>query len=405
MIGNLLIIGAIGILVIEFLSFLMRYLRGKIGAGEWAIALIMIPTAVVIMGIFGVIASIILVFILPKSSVPTFWLTILPGLFLFIFVSRKYSQPTEYESVSHQIELEHYMRLRFDSDMPRSIRWLDKLLHRSPGNETVKPEKYGLYMKFYSLRDLGTDEKAKEFFHLLIEENEAFIPDRYHRIWKTELKGKRFDRNNLDDAVRIWISHTNSPYYYSSTIRMRREKPFHIWIVVCWNRGPHALFNEIAIWIGEEYLSMDYGTKPLLSLGESLYNYTGGLYGFITRYDLKAAHFLSERLNFNLPGIFWAQFLGPQYIDFFEEERIKNAPCYLRKTLPDGGVLLQTAEFPTGLEAPADRESENILRDNLDHDAFFDASQTLGTSSRRRQLGKNTPLFDFCEVRIGRGKV
>lgn len=147
-------------------------------------------------------------------------------------------------------------------------------------------------------------------------------------------------------------------------------------------------------------MSMDSGMEPLLCLGESLFDYTGGLYGFITMYDVQQASCFNERLDRHLPGVFWVQFLGPLYIDFFGKERILNAPCHSKKMLPKGGVLLQTAQFPTGQEVAADRESEKALREYLGHDRFNGISEPASIF-RSRRVRKNTPVFDFSEVRRG----
>jgi hypothetical protein len=171
--------------------------------------------------------------------------------------------------------------------------------------------------------------------------------------------------------------------------------------MVGWNRGPNALFNEIALWMGDGYMSMGSYPESLLRIGGSLFDYTGRLYGFVTRYDAEEGRFLRERLVEGMPGIFWAQFLGPLYVDFFGAERVENAPCFSKKSLPQGGMLLQMAQMPTGQDVSAARESEKMLRDYLDHDAFFDISERTSWFRRRRHIRKNTPVFDFGEVRAG----
>ena len=38
-----------------------------------------------------------------------------------------------------------------------------------------------------------------------------------------------------------------------------------------------------------------------------------------------------------LSGIYWANFFGPAYVDFFSKYRIQSAPAFSKKELPDGG--------------------------------------------------------------------
>ncbi|MDQ7827209.1 MAG: hypothetical protein RDV48_30730 [Candidatus Eremiobacteraeota bacterium] len=394
-------IGAMGTLIIMILTPLMRYLKEQCKLKEWALKLIMVPFAAMIMCLAAFIASIMIT--MPENWIPIH-LQLIVLFLLTILMFRFRHSDDENKSVSYQFEKQHAMFL-ITSHMPAIPGKLNKLQQRRPlRDDAAMPVKYELYMKFYSLLDLSTEEKARDFFHLLIEQGEIFVPDRVFHPWRTRLTGACFEGNNLDDAIRIWVNKRKNPNFICHTINMWKEKPFRIFIIVCWNRGAHALFNEIAFWIGSEYLSTGYGTEPLLRIGESLFDYTGGLYGFITRYDAEESHFQRERLNEHLPGIFWAQFLGPLYIDFFGEERIKSAPCYDRKTLTNGGVFLQTAQFPTGQEAPEDRESEKILKDFLNHDAFQDISEASVAVARKHQIKKNVPLFDFSGVRNGSKK-
>lgn len=261
-------------------------------------------------------------------------------------------------------------------------------------------------MDFYSLIDLGNENKAREFFKILFDQGELFIPE---RISQTEPVRGRFDKNNLDDAVRLWIDKGKNPEVHSSCIMMVNTKPLRTSIMVSWSRSAHATFNSIVVWIGQKYISKNYGIEPLLSFGESLFDYTGAFYGFISRIDVEEAQFVAGTLQTRLPGVYWANFFGPLYIDFFGKEKIENAPCYQKKKITDGIVLL-TAKSPTGLENIADRVFENDLRTYLNNDAFPDIAkekkdyytpEELRAGLHNIRIQHNTPVFDFSELRKG----
>lgn len=387
-------IGAIGISAIELLAFLMRKLREAHTVKRWAAILFMILSASVVIGLAGIAASYII--IIPENSMMAYMLALL-GFSLFIFLSVRYGEPMTHESVSHQMALQHQI-LHINSRMSGNL--INALPQPNSKDEAQISERYELYMRFYSLKDLSTEEKAREFCSLLVEQGESFIPELSYKTASCRIKRECFDRNNFDSTVRLWIEHRKNLYYNFSTIVMQKKNPFLMHIAVSWNRGARAMFNEISLFMGGWCLSMDSGMEALLCLGESLFDYTGGLYGFITRYDAEQASCFSERLVMPLPGVFWVQFLGPLYIDFFGKETVLNAPCHRKKMLPKGGMLLQTAQFPTGQEVAADRESEKLLMEYLGHDAFNDISEPASLF-RSRRVRKNTPVFDFSEVRRG----
>lgn len=264
-----------------------------------------------------------------------------------------------------------------------------------------------VYMNFYSVKDIGTEKKAREFFQLLIDQGKDFVPE---KISKTEpLRGK-FDLNDINAAAHMWLDCGKNPDIHSSTIMMSNKASFKVSIMVNWHRCSNASFNFVTVWLSPKCLLKNYGIEALLSFGEKLFDFTGALYGFISRVDVEISQFVAGTLITRLPGIFWANFFGPLYIDFFGKDKVENAPCYQKRTLSHGGMLLLTSETPTGLDNPVDRESENLLREYLDHDAFPDLSkekkdsytpEELRAGLQNVRVQHNTPVFDFSEVRKG----
>jgi hypothetical protein len=383
-------VGAIGIAILELFTLLLLHYKETVKLKEFELRLLMTLTASILLSLAGIIASIMLV---QQDHIAVRIGLILSPIYFFLAI--RYFPPDKRELVSHKIEYQHD-KIWLCQRPFKSRKKFDERSHSHYGYQDMIPERYELFMRFYSVKDLGTGEKAREFFDLLADQGEAFIPEKM--MGKLQ-KVTPFDGGDRDNAVRIWQNRRKNPIFYSSDITMWKEKPFRLLIMVAWNRGAMALFNEIAIWIGAEYFTRNYGIEPLLSLGERLFYYTGALYGFITRYDSEDAAYVRSRLDGQLPGIFWANLLGPLYMDFFGEERIREAPCYSNKRLSHGGVLLQTTPYPTGRDHPADREAETILRDYLDHDAFPPAPEAAIVDPQSYRIKCATPVFDFSEVR------
>lgn len=71
-----------------------------------------------------------------------------------------------------------------------------------------------------------------------------------------------------------------------------------------------------------------------------------------------------------LPGIFWANFFGPDYVDWFGREKFDRLPCYRLEELPDGGRLILTS--PSPLEYDASGETQETIKSYLGRPAFGD---------------------------------
>jgi len=264
-----------------------------------------------------------------------------------------------------------------------------------------------VHIDFYSVEDFGTEKKARDFFRILLEQGGPFIPE---RISQTEPVRGCFNRECLDDAVRLWLEGGKDPEWHYSTPIMINRKPFRVQSMVIWNRGARATFNSLSLWIHQKFLSQKGSVESLLHLGEQLFSFSGALYGYISRTDVEEAQFVPGTLQTRLPGVFWANYFGPLYVDFFGKNTLSCAPCCDRKIYPHGGMLLMTSQSPTTLEVTADRESETKLRTYLNHDAFPDLSKEKKNFHTREELCAGlqhlrvqhaTPVFDFSEVRKG----
>jgi len=72
-----------------------------------------------------------------------------------------------------------------------------------------------------------------------------------------------------------------------------------------------------------------------------------------------------------LPGIYWANFFGPRYIDFFGEDQLLSAPAHDVQWIDDAGILLLLSDSPFDYAETEVRKREDAVVDHLGRDAFF----------------------------------
>ena len=84
-----------------------------------------------------------------------------------------------------------------------------------------------------------------------------------------------------------------------------------------------------------------------------------------------------------IPGVFWGNYLGPFYVDWFGRGKFDDLPCVEKRWLDSGGIFFTTASTPFEWNTPAARQLQQAVKEHLGEDAFFD-SETV--CARVRQL-------------------
>ena len=222
-------------------------------------------------------------------------------------------------------------------------------------------------------------------------------PERYNNH---DPVSRVFDPGRLDGPVGLWqaenigltLKRLNPPKY---------ELDF-------WGEDPKSLVkNQFYLWSESAWLKTTHGVDSFLGFMNQMYEALPPAHGYAAmQRDYEAKNRLDYAKDENttvqkwvgrdlrqcLRGVYWANWFGPDYVNYFGAERLESAPCYRRERLADGGFLLLTARSPLDYEVAESKEAERRLRDHLGEDAFFDiASPDRVTSSpwRPRAVGSS----------------
>ncbi len=133
------------------------------------------------------------------------------------------------------------------------------------------------------------------------------------------------------------------------------------------------------------FFATDEHVQNFLQFTKDLYLWGDMVYGFAAHpKDYKAQTWLPQQVIIGnklvgavgqkvmeaLPGIFWANFFGPDYVDWFGREQFDRLPCYRLEELPDGGRLILTS--PSPLEYDISGETQEAIKHYLGRPAFGD---------------------------------
>jgi hypothetical protein len=83
------------------------------------------------------------------------------------------------------------------------------------------------------------------------------------------------------------------------------------------------------------------------------------------------ANAVGINLRKHLPGIYWANFFGPRYVEFFGEGRLMSAPAHDVQRLGEAGILLLMSKSPFDYDKAEVKETEEAVVEHLGPEAFF----------------------------------
>jgi len=238
----------------------------------------------------------------------------------------------------------------------------------------------------FSTKDWSSSEKARAFFETLIEFGEKLIPEKFGPYGQAR---DAFSPHMLEKALQFWVT----PPPGSLGFYGEKKRPISVRFWVNWVYRESKHFNELNLWVDQKQSAIRDSESWLIKLARRLYLWGAMDYGYM-RHEVVASGRIGLTLERGLPGIYWANFFGPLYVEFFGREKFLSAPAYFKEELPDGGFLLLTAPSPLDYGRPEVRALEEALMDHLGRDAFFE-------KARPDKLCR-VPQFTFAQASFGR---
>ncbi len=211
---------------------------------------------------------------------------------------------------------------------------------------------------------LGRRHIGDEFFDLLFRHDGFFLPEKWDTEDRARLR-RSFDRSCRPEFIEEWTRGKDW-----NTLVFTRKHPFSVEFSVDIQRHQRAKFNEFSAYIHEKYFRGDAQEQEALNFSIDVSMMTHADYGFI-------AHKTQERRQSpvltpaeRLPGVYWANFFGRPYIEFFGREKLLAAPCYEVREINDDLILLVTAESLNAPELIESDEVVNQVKEYLNQNAF-----------------------------------
>jgi hypothetical protein len=138
--------------------------------------------------------------------------------------------------------------------------------------------------------------------------------------------------------------------------------------------------KPITLWMDEDWFSTLEQIQLFIAISKVLYEIIQPEFGFIHKTDdkIKMATFhhpklgntvLPINLNKGIPGIYWANFYGPNIIKSIGKDRLLSASWYRYENLSDGGLFSLTGSSPVS-DSPS-RYIQRKLERELGEKQFY----------------------------------
>jgi hypothetical protein len=211
---------------------------------------------------------------------------------------------------------------------------------------------------------LGRKHIGEEFFDLLLRYEGIYLPERWDTEDRARLR-RSFDRSCLPEFIEEW---TRAEEW--KTLFFTRKRPSPIELSVDIQRYQRAKFNEFSVYIHESHFKSTAQEKELLNFTIDMSLITRADYGLIAHKRQERRHSPVLTPAERLPGIYWANFFGRPYIDFFGREKLLTTPCYEVREINNDLILLLTAESLNAPEMIDSDEVVNQVKSHLNQNAF-----------------------------------
>jgi hypothetical protein len=254
---------------------------------------------------------------------------------------------------------------------------------------------------------LGSKEMGERILRRLIDGGDVFIPEKFDGGKLTDNKKVPFDPQNLTLPLEGWADER-----YSLGIIAERLHPVKSSLHV--SSTDFLMFDSLDLsidtkWFIDKRFIDKNRLDKLVNVARDLYSVIGATSGYIQNWrDERGLGELTDdqgnligyrapKVRNVLPGIFWANFFGPEYVEMFGRNMLDSAPWHKTENLPDGGVLAFVSESPSDASTAEYRVRKKELYAHSGENAFRDTLPKFRTEGRKKRDAR--PLLQSGGVR------
>ncbi len=249
-----------------------------------------------------------------------------------------------------------------------------------------------IIMVIYTTKHIGTAEYIQRFLSVL--EKYDILPD---KIGEYEPLKKAY---SLNEAIKMW---KNSPPFVPDRRRgdlIGKKKEPNIRFDAMWNIGESAIVNYLILWFTRK--SFNQCRNIIENLYKDLITALDSMYGYISDFIVEARQHVTGTIAERMNGIFWCNYFGKVYVDFFGKDRILSAPWFKTELLDNKGIITYLTREPNDKQLIESPVLEDKLKEYLGKDSFGDVEEWKKANilpPNDDTQYRNVPKLDLSEIR------
>jgi hypothetical protein len=238
-----------------------------------------------------------------------------------------------------------------------------------------------------------TEERARRILDYLLG-SPYFAPDRFGEYDPL----RRLTAKTLDKAVSLIVNRVGQefdPVRVRSDVFFDRTRHPKCSYRVAWERLPHVAFTRNWYHVEQDYVRRPERLSEWLDFSFGLLELQQAWYArFALGAEEDAKNVMSwwtrhprardpqrgveneggvgVELEKGIPGIYWGNYFGSFYVEWFGREKFETLPCVEKRWLDTGGIFFTTASTPFDWDTPQARRLQQEVKQHLGSAAFFD---------------------------------
>lgn len=234
-------------------------------------------------------------------------------------------------------------------------------------------EKATIGLSLFTRLNIRQQGAATQLLEIIYRQGREIAPEVFDN-------GERWipvDPTDYGVLVKQWEHFTN--------VLMRRESRYESELAISMDFAASGRFNTMSLWVEEEYFESPSRTTSFLQMSIAIYDLLHPTYGCIhqTQDAIEMATVQDPKygktvmpvdLRKGLPGVYWANFFGPEYVKAIGKHKLLSAPNVDVKELLDGGVMILLGHSPLDPSLKLNRENQRAIKDHLGNDFFYNRS-------------------------------
>jgi hypothetical protein len=198
---------------------------------------------------------------------------------------------------------------------------------------------------------------------------------------------------SLEKAVEMWMKTEGTPQCQGGMVMGKKKDPSFSFNVD-WSKGLKASPNTISYVFTKKAITKY--NKDLEQVFKETIKKSDAIYGYITHWDVWNRQHVTGTIETRMPGVFWCNYFGKIYVDFFGRKKILSASWVKVEELVNGGILTYLADEPDKDILKSD-ELEMRAKHHLGIDSFGDP-EAYKANFEVKQI-KKVPKLELPDIR------